>query len=318
MNEKVLLMEIQYNLPLTEQPFVDLAENLGLNPNQVIEKLKELRAKGVIKRIGANVNYKSIGIINKAALVAFACRDEDVYRIAKIINESFDKLSLKHNFWREHKKYKIWFAFKGKNRDEMFRKVKELAEKCNVKDFLFLPSKRVYKMDVKYDLFKGISWSEKGVEKENVPLVEEMDLSVEMVLELEKLKIVERPFKEIAIKYGYKEDELVDLVHELIKKGVIRDFCGVLKESKIGFIENGMNIVKVDNAEKLALKLVQKYPQITHLVEREVPENWNYTLYFMIHANSRDKIEKIRDEISQKYDVEILTLYSKRDLLSIL
>ena len=317
MDEKILLMEIQYNLPLTEQPFVDLAEKLGLNPNQVIEKLRDLKAKGLIKRIGANVNYKSIGIINKAALVAFACGDEEVYRIARIINNSLDRLSLKHNFWREHEKYKIWFTFKGKSKEEMYRKVEEIAEKSNVKDFLFLPSKRVYKMDVKYDLFKGISWSEKGVEKENVPLVEEMGLSVEMVLELEKLKIVERPFKEIAIKYGYKEDELVDLVRELIKKGVIRDFCGVLKESKIGFIENGMNLVKVDDAEKLALKLVRNYPQITHLVEREVPENWSYTLYFMIHADSRDKIERVREEISQKYGVEILTLYSKQDLLFI-
>jgi len=318
MDEKILLMEIQYNLPLTEQPFIDLAENLGLNSNQVIEKLKELKIKGVIKRVGANVNYKSIGTINKAALVAFACKDEEIYRIARIIKRSFDSLSLKHNFWREHEKYKIWFTFKGKSKEEMFGKVKELAEKCNVEDFLFLPSKRVYKMDVKYDLFKGISWSEKSVEKENVPSVEEMDLSVEMVLKLERLKIVERPFKEIAIKYGYKEDELVDLVHELIKKGVIRDFCGVLKESKIGFVENGMNLVRVDNAGKLALKLARDYPQITHLVEREVPEKWNYTLYFMIHADSRDKIERIREEISQKYNVEILTLYSKQDLLSII
>jgi DNA-binding Lrp family transcriptional regulator len=317
MDEKVLLMEVQYNLPLTEQPFVDLAENLGLNPKVVMDKLRELKTNGVIKRIGANLNYKAFRRINKAVLVAFACKDDDVLRIAEIINSSLDSLSLKHNFWRDHEKYKVWFTFKGKNEEDLLDKVKELAGKCGVDDYLFLPSKRVYKMDVKYDLFKGISWSEKGLEKESVPLAEEMGLSAEMLMKLEKrLPIAERPFKEIAEAYGYKEGELVDLISELIKKGVVRDFSGVLRESKIGFRENGMNLVKIEpkEAEKIALKLVKDFPQITHLVERSVPENWKYPIYFMIHADSRQKIESIRREVSERFGVEVITLYSKMNL----
>ncbi len=313
--EKIILMEVQYNLPLTEQPFVDLAENLGLKANEIFEKLKEFKQRGVIKRIGTNLNYRAFKRIGKAALVAFTCSEDEALRIAEIINESID--SLKHNFLRNHERYKIWFTFKGESKEEMLRKVEELAKRCGVKDYLFLPSKRVYKMDVKYDLFKGISWSGKGLEKDEVPKVDELGIDARMLFELErKLPISERPFKDIASKYGYKESELVDLIAELIDKGVIRDFSGVLRESKIGFKENGMNMVKIEpeRAEKLALKLVKEFPQITHLVEREVPEGWCYPVYFMVHADSRDKIEDVRREVEERYDVEVLTLYSMMNL----
>ena len=138
-----------------------------------------------------------------------------------------------------------------------------------------------------------------------------------MLFEFErKLPISERPFKDVASKYGYRESELVDLIVELIDKGVIRDFSGVLRESKIGFRENGMNMVKIEPEEagKLALKLVRDFPQITHLVEREVPERWCYPIYFMVHADSRDKIEDVRKEVEEKYGIEILTLYSRMNL----
>ena len=315
--EKRILMEIQYNLPLTEHPFIDLAENLGLKANELIEKLKEFKRRGIIKRIGTNLNYKAFKKIGKAVLVAFACDENDVLRIARMINESIDDVSLKHNFLRNHETYRIWFTFKGENKEELLRKVEELAKKCGVKDYLFLPSKRIYKMDVKYDLFKGISWSEKGLEKDDVPKVDELGVDANMLFELErKLPISERPFKDFASKYGYEESELVDLIAELIDKGVIRDFSGVLRESKIGFKENGMNMVKVDpdEAESLALKLVKDFPQITHLVEREVPKRWCYPIYFMVHADSRDKIENVRKEVEDRYGVEILTLYSRMNL----
>ena len=308
MIDKTILMKIQYELPLTETPFLDLADEIGIDPKDLMDRLREFKNEGIIKRIGANLNYKAFGKIGKAVLVAFACDD----KVAEIVNEI---PNLKHNYLRDHPRYKVWFTFKGRDVEELRRIVEEVARKSGVSDYLFLPSKRVYKMDVKYDLFKGISWSEKGLEREDIPKVEDLGIDANMLFELERrLPIAERPFKPIADKYGYTENEIVDLLKELIDKGVVRDFSGVLRERKIGFTENGMNLVKVEDAESLALKLVEEFPQITHLVEREVPEEWPYPLYFMVHADSREKIERVRREIEERYGVEILTLYSIRNL----
>ena len=298
-----LLMAVQYEFPISETPFTDLAYELDLNPRYVIDRLREFKRKGILKRVGANLNYRAIGFIKKACLVAFNCRD--VERVARIINESFPDLNLKHNFLRDHERYNIWFTVKDESLEKIRKRVEEVAKLCNVRDYLILPSKRVYKMSVKYDLYRGISWSY-GFERE--PKEVEKDL-VDIVLKLQSIPIEERPFRFD----GYSELEVVDIVREMIKRGVFRDFYGVLRERAIGFKENGMNLVKTENPERVAKKLL-RYPQITHLVERDVPENWRYPIYFMVHANSRDKIEEFKGEVCDELGIEILTLYSLANL----
>ena len=297
-----LLMELQYNFPISETPYTDLAYKLDLNPDYVISKLLEFKRSGIIKRVGANLNYKSIGFIKTACLVAFACRDDEVQRIARIINESFPDINLKHNYLRDHERYKVWFTVKGESLEKIFKEVEEVANACKVKDYLVLPSKRVYKMSVKYDLYKGISWSY-GVERD--PETVEDEELIDLLIKLQNIPISERPFKF----EGYSEIEVVEIVKEMIKKGVFRDFYGVLRERAIGFKENGMNLVKTDEPEKVARKLLN-YPQITHLVERNTPDNWRYPLYFMVHADEREKIECFKRDVSEDLGVEITTLYS--------
>jgi DNA-binding Lrp family transcriptional regulator len=166
-------------------------------------------------------------------------------------------------------------------------------------------------MDVKYDLYRGISWSE-GVVRETQYNVEDLGLNAKMLLDLQSVDVLERPFK-VFESYGYSELEIVDLIDEMIKKGIFRDFYGVLNEKRVGFKENCMNTVKTDKPRDVAKKLL-RYRQITHLVEREVPENWDYPIYFMVHADDRRKIESIRDEIAENLCVEILSLYSRANL----
>ncbi len=305
-NDVKLLMAIQYRLPLCEEPLAELAEREGFDEESVIKRVKRFREKGIIKRYGANLNYRAFSSECRAALVGAAVKENRIREVAQIINAT----NPKHNYWREHEHYSVWFTVKARSKEELFTKTKELMRKCRVNDYVVLPTKRIYKMDVKYDLIKGVSWSEKGLEKFEVPKVEELGLRVSMLRRLESLDVCKRPFSKFE---EYTEGELVDLIGELIKKGVVRDFSGVLKERKIGFSENGMVVMKTDNPEKLALKLV-KIPQITHLVEREVPEEWEFPVYFMMHATSRDPIEDVARGLEKYGAEEVRVLYSRADL----
>jgi|Deesub1362A_J573_1020465.scaffolds.fasta_scaffold00127_29 DNA-binding Lrp family transcriptional regulator len=309
--EKTLLMAIQYEFPLTENPFYDLSTNTGLPLEFVIAKVKMFRGSGVIKRIGANLNYKAFRMVSKAALVGASVPENRIEEVSKMINRTRPK----HNFWRTHENYNVWFTFKARTEDEVIAQVKELMKTCNVCDYVILPTKRVYKMDVKYDLFKGISWSNKGIEPETIPFVDELGLDSKMLKELENLEVKERPFMQFA-ENGYSESEIVELIAELIKKGVVRDFSGVLSERRIGINENGMTIIKPEgSAEEVALRLLNDLPQITHLIVRNVPENWEYPVYFMMHASSKSQIEETREKVLGYDNVaDVKILYSKMDL----
>jgi len=302
-------MALQYELPLTTTPLSDLAENAGLSEDFVFSRLREFYGNGTVKRYGANLNYRAFAREQRAALIAARVEESRIDEVARIINSYRPK----HNYWRDAE-YNVWFTLKAEDFEAVEKLAREVMEKCGVEDYIVLPTKRVYKMDVKYDLLKGVSWSEKGEEKFDVPKVEELGLDKTMLRKLERLEVVDRPFLKFK-KYGYGEEEIVDLISELIELGVVRDFSGVLKERKVGFCENGMNVVKTDEPEKLARKLAKR-PEITHLVERIVPEEWPYPIYFMVHAVTKEPIERVKAEVSEMDGVEeIRVLYSVRDLM---
>ncbi|MEM1578247.1 MAG: Lrp/AsnC family transcriptional regulator [Archaeoglobaceae archaeon] len=302
MLDSELLMALQYNLPLSTTPLLDLAELIGRSYEEIEKKLREYKSSGVLKRYGAIMNYRAFPNYKQSSLIGFKAEES----VARKINELGERV--KHNFLRDAE-FNVWFTLKAKSIEEIQAIAAKLAKDLGVFDYVVLPTKRVYKMDVKYDLLKGISWSY-GVEPEKVESIEELGLSEEIKM-LESLPIKRRPFLEL----GMNEEEAVSLVEELMRKGVVRDFSGVLSEVKIGFKFNGMSVIKTDNAEKVAKELLKKYPQITHLIERFANEKWNYPLYFMVHAVEKEKIEKIREDVSKMGEVEdIRVVYSKSNL----
>lgn len=296
-----LLMAIQYNLPLSTTPLVDLAEKIGRDYENVEKKLREHLSKGIMKRYGANLNYRAFPNHRQSSLVGFKVNEA----VAKKINELGERV--KHNYLRDAE-FNVWFTLKARNISEIEEIVSKLAKELGVDDYVILPTKKVYKMDVKYDLHKGISWSY-GVEPEKVATIDELGLTEE-IKKLESLPIAKRPFLEI----GMNEEEAVSLIEELMRKGVVRDFSGVLSESKIGFKFNGMNVVSTDHPEKLAKRLLE-FHQITHLIERIPSEKWNYSVYFMVHAVEKEAIERFKNEIAKLKDVrDIKVVYSKANL----
>lgn len=291
-------MEAQYNLPLTETPFIDLAERLGRDYRDVRDKLRTYTEGGIIKRIGPQLNYKAFREIGFAALVG--ARIEDVERAVKIINS---ERGVKHNFLRDHPFYNIWFTIKAESLETLVSKIKSLMKGCGADNYLILPSKRVYKMDVKYDLYRGVSWSKMVEKEDNVTKIEDEKIK-KMLIDMEKnLRVEERPFKRFE-KYGYDEGELVDLISEMIKKRVVRDFYAVLNGQKSGFIENGLNLIRTDNPKRVAKRLLKEFPEITHLVERETEKGWEYPLYFMVHGVDRGKIREIADRAKEIKGIE--------------
>jgi DNA-binding Lrp family transcriptional regulator len=313
-DEKTLLMALQYDFPLSDEPYIGISEITGLELDFVMDKTREFLQKGVIKRIGAQLNYKAFRKIGHAVLVGARVEIGEKEENIEWIAEQINSYNPKHNYLREDY-FNIWFTLKAESQDKLREIVREIAEKVGFEEYVFLPSKRVYKMDVKYDLFRGVSYSLAELEADRVPPLESFGIGQELLIHLERnFPVKNKPFKEISEKFGYGEGELISLIEELIECRILRGFYAVLKERKIGFKENGMNLVKTDKPKNVALRLLKKFPEITHLVERET-FGWSYPLYFMVHAVDRESIEKIRRSAEKiKGAEEVKTIYSVRDL----
>jgi DNA-binding Lrp family transcriptional regulator len=305
-------MKLQYEFPLTPTPIDDVAESLGIGVDEAVSRLRRLHESGVLKRIGFYYNYRAQRKV--AALVAF--RAGDRYRdLASILNRDHE---VTHNFLRNHPVYNVWAIIKRETREELIRSVEEVARKAGISDWIILFSKKTLKLSVKYDLYEGVSRSGPYSRVvENPPTVEQLGLPRSLPWALRILPIERRPYRRIAEKHGMSEEEVVDVAVELLKRGVLGDPGAALEGRAAGFTENGMVVMEPEGDELSLSECAAQLEYSTHVVLREAypPGSWRHICYFMAHATSREKIERVRrlaEETCKPRDV--MVLYSIEDL----
>jgi len=306
---KELLMELQYNFPITKRPFNEIAKRLGTTEDWVINKTRELSKLGIIRRIGALVNYRSRGLVS--ALVGVKVPSEMIDDVVRAINAD---PQVSHNFLRDHPTYNIWFVTKARSKDELINKVAGTLSKFNIQSYTVLTAIKTYKIDVKFDVVRGISRAKVMRLPDNIPPIESTGLPMEFFKKLRSISIEEEPFNEIARLAGVNVDELNDLISKLMRVGVIRDFYATLDADKVGFKENAMVVfdATLETCERAAL-----IEETTHVVLREVTVgSWPYNCYFMIHGISKNVIENAVNNIMSRLNINNYEiLYSIRNLL---
>ncbi len=127
----------------------------------------------------------------------------------------------------------------------------------------------------------------------------------------EEFPLVAEPYKLLAEKVGISEEEFLNRVQNLQAEKKIRRMGAVLRHREVGFSSNALCAweVPAENLESIAA-VMSECPA----VDRQTAENWNYNLYTMIHAHSRDEIERIIAELSNQTGIKNFTiLFSKRE-----
>jgi len=180
------LMELQYKFPLVEDPYAVVAERIGVSEDELLGVLKRLKGEGILKRVGFYFNPRSIGRV--ATLIAF--ESDDVEGVAKHVSRV---LEVTHSYERGHPRYRLWVVARGLSVEEIVSRVREVCEKLGC-GWLVLPSKKLYRLSVKYDLRSGISRAGPYSRVvENPPNPEDLGYSVELAKALRSLPLEPNP-----------------------------------------------------------------------------------------------------------------------------
>lgn len=100
---KQLLNDFQRGFPLSERPYMDIAERLGVSEDEVLSALTELSEQQLISRIGPVIQPNRIGA---STLAAMAVPEHDLQRVADIVSHYPE---INHNYEREHR-FNLWFV----------------------------------------------------------------------------------------------------------------------------------------------------------------------------------------------------------------
>ena len=144
--DKAILNRIQSDFPIISRPYLAVADELGLTEKQVLERVRQLKEMGIIRRIGGNFVPDKLGYVS--TLCAARVPKEKIEHFAEVVNR-FPGVT--HNYRRDNS-FNIWFTFIAPSMEEIEQNLKEISKETGIAEILNLPATKVFKIRAQFDV----------------------------------------------------------------------------------------------------------------------------------------------------------------------
>ncbi|NTV34392.1 MAG: Lrp/AsnC family transcriptional regulator [Deltaproteobacteria bacterium] len=144
--DRKIINAIQSNFPISLQPYQELGKQLHLAPDEVLKRVKVLKAASIIRRIGGN--FHSHRLNYTSTLCAARVPEDKIEHFVEVVN---NYPGVTHNYLRKHD-YNIWFTFIAPSTSTIENALKEISEKTGVKEVYSLPAVRMFKIRVDFEV----------------------------------------------------------------------------------------------------------------------------------------------------------------------
>ena len=331
--EQKLLDTIQDAFPLEERPYQVLAGLLGSDEQSVFAAVENLRKSGVIRRIGGIYDSRKLGFISRLC----AGKVADIDKFAAAVNGI---PAITHNYVRTHE-YNVWFTVIAQSEGEIRAIVDGLCESTDLHDVHILTATKKFKINTV--MGKVLDERRETRDERNVILSDPckgeskdpdpMSTQTRILSDSDRSRIriacddiphTLTPFKD----WGVSIEELcADLAQKRMRR-----FGAILRHQDAGFAHNAMVCFKTDSRNVIlsdpckgeskdpdqsvpAGDILAQKPYISHCYERPAFENFPYTLYAMMHAQSAEELDTfIKDAAASIGSPEYVVLHSVREL----
>ena len=310
----LLLNIMQDDFPLTERPFLAMAEQIGVDEDTATARAEAMHRAGIVRQVSAIFDTRALGY--RSSLVAFEVPEERVNSSARLINQH---PGVSHNYERNHP-YNIWFTIATPPEADPEEDVRYLAEECGAR-YRMLPTLVLYKIGVKLDMTGKMSATVKSKDKGFRRPIERQspeltDMERAFVREMQKqIEYVPEPFAPVAERVGVTQPELFAAAERLKERKMLRRFAAILRHQKAGYRSNAMGVwaVPPEEADRCG-DIMSEFRNISHCYLRPTYPDWPYNLFSMIHGRSKADCEAIAREVQKKTGIErYAMLYSTRE-----
>ena len=147
--EIALIRELQNEIPLVPEPFAEIGARVGMSATEVLAKLDEWKASGVVRRYGAAVRHYKLGY-SANAMTVWNVPPERVDEVGALFLQR-DEIS--HCYERETIPgfdYNVFAMVHATRREDVDKAVAEMAVASGIEDHKVLWSTREFKRDSMY------------------------------------------------------------------------------------------------------------------------------------------------------------------------
>jgi DNA-binding Lrp family transcriptional regulator len=143
--DQAIVRTIQDGIPILEEPFAEIAKQIGINQDDVITRLKRLMNNGVIRRFSISVNQRKVGIVANA-LVAWKVPQNRVEEVGKAMS-SYSEIT--HCYKRQTVpgkwEYNLLTVIHGYDHESVKQFIQKLSKAIGLKEYLILFSIKQFK-----------------------------------------------------------------------------------------------------------------------------------------------------------------------------
>lgn len=144
--DKDILNEIQSDFPIASRPYREVGSRLGLSEEAVLERVRKMKERGIIRRIGGNFHSRRLNFTS--TLCAAKVPDDKLESFVDAVNAY---PGVTHNYLRNHA-YNIWFTFIAENMQCIEAALAGITEQTGVGEILNLPAIKVFKIRVDFEV----------------------------------------------------------------------------------------------------------------------------------------------------------------------
>jgi DNA-binding Lrp family transcriptional regulator len=119
--DRRIINNLQGGFPLSERPFLEAAQKLGLDERELIDRIEQLLETGVLSRFGPMYHAERLG--GGLTLAALAAPAERFDAVAELVNAHPE---VAHNYQRDHA-LNMWFVIATERPGDIDRVLAEIA-----------------------------------------------------------------------------------------------------------------------------------------------------------------------------------------------
>ncbi len=160
-----LIDRLHGGLPLTERPYADVATDLGLTEDEVLQRLQHLLDTGLLTRFGPLFQIERAG--GQFLLAAMAVPEAEFDRVANQVNAL---PAVAHNYRRTHQ-LNMWFVIAGETPDQVKQTCQLIESQTGLRVFAF-PKEREFFVELRLSAQAALAKRERtGQTSQGVPHV---------------------------------------------------------------------------------------------------------------------------------------------------
>jgi DNA-binding Lrp family transcriptional regulator len=139
--ERDIINTLQGGFPVSERPYAEVAQGLGIGEEALIAHIESLLARGLLTRFGPMYHAERMG--GGLTLAAMKVRDGDFERVAGQVNALPE---VAHNYARDHA-FNMWFVLATETPERVGAVIEAIERQTGY---------RVYNMPKQEEFFVGL------------------------------------------------------------------------------------------------------------------------------------------------------------------